>query len=121
MIEKHLHNQLQRCFAKQDRESVIAPEHRTIERYFEKKIVYTSVSTEKKWLENTLVLTLMALMNRKNKSRIPCTLALADSRKYVSFRLILIQFYVAWASKLREIISILNRFVFLRLRIVHCQ
>ena len=48
MIEKHLQNQLQRCFAKQDRESVIAPEHRTIERYFEKKIVYTSVSTEKK-------------------------------------------------------------------------
>ena len=43
MIEKHLQNQLQRCCAKQDRESVITPEHCTIERYFEKKIVYTSV------------------------------------------------------------------------------
>ena len=43
MIEKHLQNQLQRRSAKQDRESVITPEHCTIERYFEKKIVYTSV------------------------------------------------------------------------------
>ena len=41
MIEKHLQNQLQRYSAKQDRESV-TPEH-TPERYFEKKIVYTSV------------------------------------------------------------------------------
>ena len=73
MIEKHLQNQLRRCSAKQDKESVITPEHCTIERYFEKKIVYTSVY-RKKWLENTLVLTLMALMNRKNKSRIRCTL-----------------------------------------------
>ena len=38
----------------------------------------------KKSLENTLVPTLMAIMNRKNKSLIPCALALAGSRKYVS-------------------------------------
>ena len=42
MIGKHLLNQLQRYSAKQDRESV-TPEHCTIERYFEKKIVNTSV------------------------------------------------------------------------------
>ena len=48
MIEKHLQNQLQRCSAKQlDRESVVTPEHCTIERYFEKKIVYTSVYRKK--------------------------------------------------------------------------
>ena len=47
MIEKHLQNQLQRCSAKQDRESVITPEDCTIERYFEKKIVYTSVYRKK--------------------------------------------------------------------------
>ena len=47
MIERHLQNQLQRCSAKQDRESVITPEHSTIERYFEKKIVYTSVYRKK--------------------------------------------------------------------------
>ena len=43
MIEKHLQNQLQRCSAKQDIKSVITPEHSTIESYFEKKIVCTSV------------------------------------------------------------------------------
>ena len=50
MIEKDLQNQLQRCSVqdnKQDRESVITPEHCTTERYFEKKIVYTSVCTKK--------------------------------------------------------------------------
>ena len=47
MIEKHLQNQLQTYFAKQDRESVITPEHCTIERYFEKEIVYTSVYRKK--------------------------------------------------------------------------
>ena len=47
MIEKHLQNQLQRCSAKKDRESVITPEHCTIERYFEKKIVCTSVYRKK--------------------------------------------------------------------------
>ena len=47
MIEKHLQNQLQRYSAKQDRESV-TPEHCTIERYFEKKIVYTSVYRKEK-------------------------------------------------------------------------
>ena len=31
MIEKHLQNRLQRCSAKQDRESVITPEHCMIE------------------------------------------------------------------------------------------
>ena len=46
MIEKLLQNQLQRYSAKQDRESV-TPEHGTIERYFEKKIVYTSVYRKK--------------------------------------------------------------------------
>ena len=46
MIEKHLQNQLQRYSAKQDRESV-TPEHCTIESYFEKKIVYTSVYRKK--------------------------------------------------------------------------
>ena len=66
MIEKHLQNQLQRCSAKQDRESVITPKHCTIESYFQKKIVYTSVY-RKKSLENTLVPTLMALMKRKNE------------------------------------------------------
>ena len=73
-IEKHLQNQLQKCSAKQDRESVITPEHYMVESYFEKKIVYMSVHRNKS-LENTLVPTLMALMKRK-KSRIPCTLAL---------------------------------------------
>ena len=52
MIEKYSQNQLQRCSAKQDRESVITPEHYTIESYFEKKIVYASVY-RKKSLENT--------------------------------------------------------------------
>ena len=47
MIEKHLQNQLRIYFAKQDRESVITPEHCTIERYFEKEIVYTSVYRKK--------------------------------------------------------------------------
>ena len=47
MIEKHLQDQLQRCSAKQDRESVITPEHCKIEKYFEKKIVYTSVYRKK--------------------------------------------------------------------------
>ena len=47
MIEKHLQNQLQRFSAKQDRESVITPEHCTIEKYFEKKIVFTSVYRKK--------------------------------------------------------------------------
>ena len=47
MIEKHLQNQLQRCSTKQDKESVITPEHCAIERYFEKKIVYTSVYRKK--------------------------------------------------------------------------
>ena len=46
IIEKHLQNQLQRYSAKQDRESV-TPEHCTIESYFEKKIVYTSVYRKK--------------------------------------------------------------------------
>ena len=40
MIERHLQNQLQRCSAKQDRESVITPEHSTIERYFEKNSLH---------------------------------------------------------------------------------
>ena len=83
MIQKHLQNQLQRCSAKQYRESVIIPEHCTIQSYFEKKIVYTSVY-RKKSLENTVVPTLMVVMKRKNKSHIPRTLALAGSRKYVS-------------------------------------
>ena len=47
MIEKHLQNQLQKCSAKQDKESVITLKHCTIERYFEKKIVYTSVYRKK--------------------------------------------------------------------------
>ena len=47
MTEKHLLNQLQRCSAKQDRESVIRPEHCTIARYFEKKIVFTSAYRNK--------------------------------------------------------------------------
>ena len=46
IIEEHLQNQLQRYSAKQDRESV-TPEHCTIERCFEKKIVYTSVCRKK--------------------------------------------------------------------------
>ena len=47
MIEKHLQNQLQICYAKQDKESVVTPEHCTIERSFEKKIVCTSVYRKK--------------------------------------------------------------------------
>ena len=47
MIENNLQNQLQRYSAKQDRGSVITPVHCTIERYFEKKIVYTSVYRKK--------------------------------------------------------------------------
>ena len=86
MIEKHLQNQIQRCSAKQDNESVITPEHCTIERYFEKNSLHECLQ-KKKCLENTLVPTLMTLMNRMNKLRMPCTLALADSRKYVSFTL----------------------------------
>ena len=46
MIEKKRENQLQRYSAIQDRESV-TPEHCTIERYFGKKIVYTSVHRKK--------------------------------------------------------------------------
>ena len=66
VIEKHLRNQLQRCSAKQDRESVVTPEHYTIERCFEKKIVYTSVY-RKKLLENILVPILMALLNKQKE------------------------------------------------------
>ena len=56
--------------------------------------MYTVVVMIEKHLQDQLQ-RFSAKQNRKNKSRIPCTLALAGSRKYVSFRLILIQFYVA--------------------------